>query len=216
VICCFQGWIITCFDVKKNDEHHIIREKIITMRTFIAIDIPDALRSEMNKIIGELKKCGADVRWVKVSSIHLTMKFLGEIPEEVVEKIIKKIEADVPGFDALKIRLAELGGFPNLNRPRVIWLGAMGIGEGLKVLHKEIEKSLQSLGFAPENRDFKPHLTLGRVKSPRGLSNLTKMVRDRAAIELGEFTADSYYLFQSILKPTGAEYRKVHQFILKK
>jgi 2'-5' RNA ligase len=186
------------------------------MRTFIAIDIPDALRSEMNKIIEELKKCGADVRWVNVNSIHLTLKFLGEIPEEIVGKVIKKIDANVAGFDPLKIRLAELGGFPNLSRPRVIWLGAMGIGEGLKVLHKEIEKSLQSLGFAPENRDFKPHLTLGRVKSPRGLSNLTKMVRDKAAVELGEFTADSYYLFQSILKPTGAEYRKIHQFILKK
>jgi 2'-5' RNA ligase len=216
VICYFQGCIISCFDIEKNDEHHIIREKIITMRTFIAIDIPDALRSEMNKIIEELKKCGADVRWVKVNSIHLTLKFLGEIPEEIVGKVIKKIDANVAGFDPLKIRLAELGGFPNLSRPRVIWLGAMGIGEGLKVLHKEIEKSLQSLGFAPENRDFKPHLTLGRVKSPRGLSNLTKMVRDKADVELGEFIADSYYLFQSILKPAGAEYRKVQQFILKK
>ncbi len=186
------------------------------MRTFVAVDIPNNLRSEIERIIEALKKSAADVRWVKATSIHLTLKFLGEITEEKVKEVIKKIEDDIPGFDPLTIRLAKLGGFPNLNRPRVIWLGAMVIEEDLKALQKAIEKNLQPLGFAPENRAFKPHLTLGRVKSQRGLSNLSKIVNERAAVELGEFTADSYYLFQSILKPTGAEYRKLHQFILKK
>jgi len=186
------------------------------MRAFIAIDIPQIIKEKMSSLQQELKKSGADIRWTKAMGIHLTLKFLGEVKEEKAKEIIDQLKAHIPSFDSLKINLRRLGGFPNLNRPRVIWLGVETIGAGLKQLQREIERSLQSLGFPPESRDFKPHLTLGRVKSFRGQALLLEMIKEKADIELGEFTADCFYLVQSILKPRGAEYNKIHQFMLKK
>ena len=185
------------------------------MRAFIAIEIPHSLQEKMGSLQKELKKSGADVRWTKPEGVHLTLKFLGEINQEKVKKLIAKLKDDIPSFDPLKICLKGLGGFPNLNRPRVLWLGVEPAGQGLKQLQKEIEKSLQPLGFPQEGRDFKPHLTLGRVKSFQGQTALIRMVKDKENIELGEFTTDCYYLFQSILKPSGAEYHKIHKFMLR-
>lgn len=186
------------------------------MRAFIAIDIPQSIRERIDSLQQELKKSGADVRWTRPRGIHLTLKFLGEIKEGKVVEIIDKLKANIASFDSLKIRLRKVGGFPSLKRPRVIWIGVETRGAGLKQLQSEIERSLQSLGFPPESRDFKPHLTLGRVRSLRGQVPLLEMIKEKADKELGEFAADCFYLFQSILKPSGAEYHKIHQFMLTK
>jgi len=186
------------------------------MRAFIAIDIPQNIKEKIDSLQQELKRSGAAVRWTSPMGIHLTLKFLGETKEEKIEKIINKLESNLPPFDSMKIKLKGLGGFPNLKRPRVIWIGIDTEGARLKELQGAVERNLQSLGFPRESRGFKPHLTLGRMKNLRGLSLLLEMIKEKVDIELGEFTADSLYLFQSILKPNGAEYNRIHQFALKK
>jgi len=176
------------------------------MRTFVAIGLPERLREQLETLRGELRRCGADVRWVAPSSMHLTLKFLGEIrPNDVsdIDEVLRKIAAAALPTGA---RLRGIGSFPHLRRPRVIWLGIEPDDDRLIALQSGMEEALQEIGFPRENRRFHPHLTLGRVRSNRGRSSLVEAVKSKAEIDLGHLRIDRMTLFESDLTRQGAIY----------
>jgi 2'-5' RNA ligase len=184
------------------------------VRTFIAVDLPSKVKEQIGEIVGRLRPLGAAVGWVRPEGLHLTLKFLGEIPQEQLARISPAIQAGVATIAPFSFVLAQLGGFPNLQRPRVLWIGVPEGHEGLKRLQGSIEEQLLRLGFPGEDRAFSPHLTIGRVKSPQGLGPLLAKLPS-ISFRSDPIPVSEVKLMRSQLRPTGAEYSALEVFALK-
>ncbi|MFZ0427010.1 MAG: RNA 2',3'-cyclic phosphodiesterase [Acidobacteriota bacterium] len=179
------------------------------IRAFVAIEMPEDLRHELSESIAALGRLGADVRLSRPESVHLTLKFLGDIEEHQVVPIGKALSELAGNQAAFRVRIGGLGAFPYLANPRVIWIGVDG-GSPLQVVQGAVEERLAPLGFPPEKRPFQPHLTLARVKSRHNVAALIHYVEShQAEAPAGEFVARQLHLYQSLLRPEGAQYRKL-------
>jgi len=176
------------------------------IRSFIAIPLSHNISFEIEKIHKELKALSADVKWVRPHSIHLTLKFLGAIDEEAIERIAQAIEKAIKGYRPWSVAIKNVGTFPSLRNPRVIWIGIEDKSDHILTFQNRIENELSRLGFEKEKRKFSPHLTLGRVRSSRGKRELVNFLIDQRERPFGEFTIDRAVLFKSELKPSGAVY----------
>lgn len=183
------------------------------MRAFIAIPLPKECRLMLDQVQRNLRSYGAEVRWVAVSSIHLTLKFLGEVEEEIIPKLGDLLEKATSSERPFELQLHGLGCFPNLRNPRVIWCGVMGEMECLTSLQQKVENVCAGLGFAPEERNFHPHLTLGRVNGKRNLQPLVDYIKMDSDLEC-RFQVDHFNIYRSILKPQGAEYTILKSIVL--
>ena len=175
------------------------------MRTFIAIPLLAESRTMLDKMQQSLRVHRADVRWVAIPSIHLTLKFLGEVEPEIIPRLSESIENASRSERSFELRLQGLGCFPNLRMPRVIWCGIGGETEGLSRLQRKVENVCAEFGFAPEDRAFHPHLTLGRVNGKRNLQPLLDCIKIGSDLA-SSFQADHFNIYKSVLKPQGAEY----------
>lgn len=175
------------------------------IRTFVAVDIPPAVKAQIGQIIDQLRPLGSMIRWVRSEGLHLTLKFLGEISQERLATVYQAAERGVMGISPFSFVLAKLGGFPSLQKPRVIWIGVPEGEEPLKKLQEQIEVQLVECGFPKEKRDFSPHLTIGRVKSLRGIQPLLERLPS-TSFESGEIPVTAVKVMRSQLRPTGAEY----------
>lgn len=182
------------------------------IRSFIAIPLSAEIISHIEKTQKELKALLADVKWVNPRSIHLTLKFLGGIEEGDIEKIAQGIQDGIKGFKPLSVAVKNVGAFPSLKSPRVVWIGLEDQSGQLVKLQNQIEKEMSKLGFEEEKRAFSPHLTLGRVRSPKGKDELVKYLLDERERVFGEIRVDRVILFRSELKPTGAVYTVLKEF----
>ena len=179
------------------------------MRCFIAIELPEAVKSTLSGIEEELKKSKADVRWVKPDNIHLTLKFFGNIEEKKTEKIIEIMESICNQYAPFTIEIKGMGTFPNIKSPRVLWVGIEG-NDTLKTLQKEIENKMESIGFEREDRAFTAHLTLGRFRSSIEKEGLLKAVKlHEKDTFVGSINVQSLSLIRSDLHPEGARYSKI-------
>jgi len=189
------------------------------LRAFIAVEIPAGIQQKIQRETSNLRK-GIDslVRWVPMQNMHLTLKFLGDVSPNSVEfiKHMLRTEAEkIPGFD---IHLAGLGAFPNLKRPRVLYVGIQA-PTALDVLARGIESATRRLGYEAEERPFSAHLTLGRVRQN---VNAEEQQQIRRAIEgtqvdlLGTARVDSVHLYKSDLNPGGSVYTRLYSAPLKK
>jgi len=186
------------------------------IRSFIAIEIPQPLKARMEDLQKELKRTEADVKWVRPEGIHLTLKFLGSISREDIKRLSLAIAPVVSAWNPFKLRIQGLGCFPVSRNPRVLWVGIDQGGAEASALQKAIEHKAAEIGFAPEVRPFKPHLTLGRVRSPKGRLALSQAIESHKDVDLGTFQAQEVFLFRSELKPTGAVYTKLHTFCMER
>ena len=174
------------------------------IRAFIAANLDLSVGEEMTKVQSVLQKTKGDIRWVKPRGFHLTFKFLGDIEQAQVAPILQALRQAVKTQPQLRVRTQGLGPFPTLKRPRVFW--ARLNGEGLKELAAKIDAALASLGFPSEGRAFRPHITLGRVRSLNGWDRTLKQVKEYLQYDFGESRIDTVTLYQSDLQPSGAVY----------
>lgn len=176
------------------------------MRLFAAVDLPDHVKEQLVALVDELRACRADVRWVHTASMHVTLKFLGTVEPREIESIDAALRRVAGAAAPTRGRLRSVGSFPHLRRPRVVWIGLETSDDTFTRLHGSLESALAEIGFRPEKRGFHPHVTLGRVRSSRGLDALREAVASRRELELGAVKIDAITLFESDLRRTGAVY----------
>jgi 2'-5' RNA ligase len=181
------------------------------IRSFIAIDLPEATRQGLAAVQEHLKQSGAGVRWVKPGSIHLTLKFLGNIHPAQVEDIARAVAQTVGDEPPIALGAAGLGAFPSRRKPRVIWIGMEGEVQRLTRIQSRVENALEPLGFVREKKPFRPHLTIGRVKDRRRLQSLIDAMAELKIPEFDSFDVTEIILYKSDLRPTGAIYTKLHR-----
>lgn len=186
------------------------------IRSFIAIEIPRELQLKLGDLQRELKQAEADIKWVDPEGIHLTLKFLGSVNQEVLEKIVRVLPPLTSEVEPFSLRIQGLGCFPSNRNPRVLWVGLQQGVEEVSRLQKEIEKRIEEMMPSSDERTFKPHLTIGRVRSPRRMGPLSRIIELQQGVEIGTFTASEVHLIKSDLRPSGAIYSKLHSFDLGK
>ncbi len=184
------------------------------IRSFIAIELPARTVEMLAAIQEKLKQSRARVRWVKANSIHLTLKFLGNIHPDQVDDIAAVTARAVRNEPLLTLRAAGLGAFPSQRNPRVIWVGIEGEVKRLTHIQTRLEHDLVPLGFAREQRGFRAHLTLGRVKDKRNRQALIEAMIKLETVEFDFFDVTEIILYKSDLRPTGAIYTKLHRMPL--
>lgn len=177
-------------------------EKTALIRTFIGVDIPTS--TAFADVLRDLDAMGRAIKTVDSSSMHVTLKFLGDTPVDQIDEIGSAIAKIASSHDRFLVKLHGVGVFPHEQRPSVLWIG-MRHAETLVDMVGEIERRLSDFNFAPERRAFSPHLTLARVKArpPQSLFDLLSAHQER---EFGEFAVDAVTLYQSELTPKGAVY----------
>ena len=177
-------------------------------RLFTAIHIPpsDSVTNALHHFQTELE--GDRINWVSPANLHLTLKFFGDTPMRDEPPIQKALEAAGKESEPFTFRIKGCGTFGNPRMPRVIWLGIKE-ADGLIRLYDTINKHLKPLGHKPDKKVFVPHLTIARVKHLTNHAGLEELLAEYAAEDFGEVTVDHFTLYQSILKPTGPEYRSL-------
>lgn len=181
------------------------------MRIFIALDIPREVRDAVGALIARLRPACRNARWVRVEGMHVTLKFIGEAAPERVESV-KHALANTQVDGAVEMRFRGAGFFPNERRPRVFWAG-IEVTPNLAELAQRVEAALEPLGIPREQRAFHPHLTLARFDSPAGVENMLGELRAAGAPDFGGTRTTEMHLYQSQLKPSGAEYAKLATFV---
>lgn len=185
------------------------------MRLFFAVELPRALRDDLEHLQSLLRPTPADVRWVDPDGAHFTLAFLGTVDANEIRAIDDAVAPVAARSTPLCLRLRGLGTFPPQRRPRVVWIGVGGRDrERLATLHVELAEALETVGFEPERRRYRPHVTLGRVRGARGGDALAALVRQHRATDLGELHATRFVLMQSHLARDGARYQVVGSYSL--
>jgi len=174
------------------------------MRLFAGIPIVDDARREVIALLGRLRESDWPVRWVTDEGLHLTLKFFGEVAPERLDVIEEAVRFAGRNTGALDLRLDELGAFPSVVRPRVVWVG-IDAPPALELLHDRLERSGEAIGFAPEGAPFRPHVTLGRVREGHRLPSGVLEEAGRS-LSAAPFRGTTLVLYESLLTTQGPRY----------
>jgi len=184
------------------------------VRLFVALDLPEAVREALHELIARLKPECRSAKWVRPEAMHVTLKFIGEVDAARLDSIRVAL-ATVDSAQPVDMHFRGLGFFPNERRPRVLWCGVQA-SANLAELAADVDRALVPLGIAAESREFVPHLTLARFRAEGGSpSELDKVVRAAEEIKSYDFGATretEFHLIESMLKPSGAEYKRRQTF----
>ena len=179
------------------------------MRLFTGIDLPEPVRERLERLLMHLRPA-AHLKWSPVYNLHLTLKFIGEWPEQKLPELQAALRS-IPPRKPFQADLKGLGWFPNAHHPRVFWVGLQG-GDDLNTLVHDTETVLQPLGIAAEDRSFTAHLTLARIKDPVPLEPLRKAIAQLESMEFASFLADRFYLYRSQPGAVGSIYTKLSEY----
>jgi 2'-5' RNA ligase len=180
------------------------------MRLFFAIELGDEVLDLLEEGTASLRAEAPELAWVRREKRHLTLKFLGDVSEEALPRLVAAADCAAARHARLEMSIREIGAFPNFRRARVVWIGVEQEPR-LELLHHDLELACEQEGFDVEGRPFRPHITLARVRAPlsveraRGLARVARTVRTTAATPVESIT-----LFESTLAPSGAGYRRIH------
>lgn len=183
------------------------------MRLFAAIDLPEEVRAALaheQQALARLCRQNREIRWARAEGLHLTLKFLGEVPAERVPGVAGAL-GELGDFAKFPVEIKGLGFFPDARKPRVLWAGVEA-SAALGELAGRVDTALERLDFAPAGGPFRPHLTLARFRRPRSEPALEAAAAQAKSLSFGRFEANEFFLFESRLLPSGAEYHKLAQF----
>lgn len=183
------------------------------LRLFIAFDSPPDVKSKAAEIQDELRRAHADVSWERSEKLHCTIKFLGETASELVPFVVDALTEICRVSAPFSVRYRGTGCFPDRRAPRVLWLGIDNPDGYLDSLFQRIDAGMAGLGYKPENRQYHPHLTLGRVRSARNQSSLLRIL-ENVTFESALLPINEILLIKSELRPTGSVYAKIKFFSL--
>lgn len=176
------------------------------MRLFVALELDPRMHETLARAQEALRATKADVGWTRPDQWHVTLKFLGETAEARVPDLsaaVARAAAASPPFD---VHVGGIGSFPGGSKPRVIWMRVEDEQGLLDRLVGQLEREISPMGFPPESRSFRAHITLGRVRSPQGVKALLQSLREQASADAGSVKAQEIVLFRSDLGPGGAKY----------
>jgi 2'-5' RNA ligase len=182
------------------------------MRLFTGIDLPDNVRERLERLLMHLRPA-AHLKWSPVYNLHVTLKFIGEWPEEKLPQL-KAALRSIPRRGEIPTDVKGLGWYPNSHHPRVFWAGVHG-GDGLTALARDTDEALEPLGIAKEDRAFTAHLTLARIKEPVPLQSFHRAIEQLESVEFGHFLADRFYLYRSQPGAAGSIYTKLSEYPFK-
>jgi len=180
------------------------------MRLFVTLEIPSAVRENLGALLKSLRTVSPQTRWVRPENLHVTLKFIGEVPETklaAIRSALAGARCDQP----VTLDFRGLGFFPNEKHPRVFWAG-IEASPNLKDLAADIDRATEKLGIPREQRPFAPHLTLARFEPPGLPEKLRSAIQENAARDFGSLHTSQYHLIESKLKPSGAEYTTLESF----
>jgi 2'-5' RNA ligase len=176
-----------------------------SIRSFIAFELTnEEIKAKLMEIQKQLKESGANLKFVKPENIHITMRFLGNIQPQMVERIHREMEKI--SFDSFQVEIRKVGAFPRIRNPRVIWVGIQTNVDKLASISQQLESHLNSLGFPPESKAFRPHITLARVRTGRNRLELVGILDKIADQEFGVLELHCLKLKKSVLTPKGPIY----------
>ncbi len=183
------------------------------IRSFIAFDLSDEkILENISSVQKKLNEAGADLRLVKPQNIHITLRFLGEVPAEIIKNVTEEMEyVEAPSFE---VALRGVGTFPSIKYPRVIWVGIEKGSNELKEIHSQLEPRLRKIGLIPDKKGFSPHLTIARVRSGRNRNELVNILNELKEYDFGVIQAEFLRLKRSTLKPDGPIYSIIHEIKL--
>jgi len=187
------------------------------MRLFVAAAIPQAVRDGLGRAQEGLRSLLPDARWASTVTMHLTILFLGEVEEPRLDRLSDALSLSLaaPGARGCRVRVRGLGIFPDFRRPRVLWAGLEESPPGtLSLLHERAAGAASDAGLTTDDRPFRPHLTLARLGEGRPPASLRERVDAARGEDLGEFEVQALQLYQSLLKPGGAEHRRLREYPL--
>lgn len=185
------------------------------IRSFLAFELPEEIRNIVRDSLREMKRSALDTRWTREENIHITLVFMGNLPEESVQKIGKTVEEICGNYTSFNIQLKGIGAFGGRNNARVLWFGLDGDIERMGVFRDHLQKNLESFGIKQEKRKFRPHLTIGRFrKGSKNVKDLDQTLRQYGGISSPLCEIKELVLFKSDLKPEGAVYTRVKVFPL--
>lgn len=187
-------------------------EKLI--RSFIAVPIPAELKTELGRFQEKLKRIGADVKWVRPESMHLTLRFMGNLTLSEIQLAGEAVFQVAKKFAPFSVELKGFGTFPPGRRPRVLWIGLAQGEKELKEIFQNLEQELISRGLGEADKPFAGHLTLGRIKTSKKLDFILEYFKKEAEKSFGVFEAKTICLFQSQLHPEGAIYTALREEVL--
>lgn len=187
-----------------------------SIRAFLAIEPPEnvleVVSQVQEKMKGEIK---GQISWTKTRGQHLTVKFFGNTSQADVSEISAAVKNRAAGFPPLTLAVEKLGVFPDLRRPRVLWAGICGDVDKLMALQKDLEKDFEKIGFPREDRPYRAHLTLARIKAPPAESVISKSLALHRNFATEKFVCHELILFRSRLTPQGAIYTRLAEFPLR-
>jgi len=178
-----------------------------TIRTFIAVESSPEVREAAGRLVQQWERLSRDVKWVEPENMHLTLKFLGDVDSEQIPSVTEAVRKAAAECRPFELEIRGTGAFPSLRRPNVFWLGVGQGAELLGILAQKVERTLEPLGFRPEDRPFHGHLTLGRVRRGGGqLAALLERLRKEQDFQAGWVSVRQITLFSSQLTPQGPIY----------
>lgn len=175
-------------------------------RTFIALPLSQEVSREAVRLIQKLHGAAAKVRWADAKTLHFTLKFLGDVRHTDLADVCNAVAAACGGHAAVDVSVGSAGAFPDIQRPRTIWLGMTAGAEPIIKLQSAIEKHLEPLGFHPEGRQFTPHVTIGRVREGFHGDGLPELLAKHRDFSAGEMSVDKVVVYSSELTPDGPVY----------
>jgi 2'-5' RNA ligase len=180
---------------------------VASIRTFIAVDISDRIRSAAGRLVSGLAGQCEDYTWVDNSQLHITLNFLGEVPDTMVPEICRVTSGAIDGVESFSMHVQGLGCFPATSKPRVVWLGIEEGAEKLIQLNDQIAEALEGLRIPRERKDFVPHLTLGRLKrGGRWNQQLQDSIAQNEAFDGGSCFVEEVVVYSSFLDRSGPSY----------